>query len=282
MEDSNLQKGDQLKYNDFDDYKLDQKNDSYFKKHGLFLGIIIGLFMFFTLPILTLIIIFTFSSFIPLLPSIIITVIGILMYFYHRSISKKNSLLIKEASDVIELSSPLFIDFLAIFSGFFISLGIDLILLNMAEFSFAAFYFGGTLTVISTYYFYLVFKKMKYSLFDKIMIYNDRIEIDNPYSKNKIQINRVDLDKIVDLRVVKQTVVNKSGALYNRIFEFQLSRGANIEVDDEFFEDLRLDMDLFLESVKKMDYSVKMEIFVAGQDYRFDENGNKILKDNSN
>jgi hypothetical protein len=282
MNEAGQKKVDQLKYNDYNDYKLDQENNNYFKKHGLLIGIIIGLLMFFALPFLTLVIIFIFSSFIPLLPSIIITLIGILMYFYHHSISKKNSFLIKEASDVIELSSPLYFDLLAIFSGFFILLGTDLILLNLSEYSNAAFYFGGTLTCISTYYFYQVFKKVKYSLFDKIMVYRDRIEIDNPYSKNKLNFNKVDLDKIVDLRIVNQTVVNKSGALYNRIFEFHLSKGANLEVDDEFFEYLRLDMDLFLESVKKMDYLVKMEIFVAGQDYRFDENGNKIMKDNSN
>ena len=109
------------------------------------------------------------------------------------------------------------------------------------------------------------------------MIFKDRIVIDNPYSKNAIEISSAELDKIVDLRIVKTTLIDPSGALYKRIIEFQILKNGTIEVDDEFIADLRLNMDLLIESLKKMDYSVKIETFVAGQESRFDENGNKIL-----
>lgn len=274
MEQSTIKQENLEKYNDYDNYKRNQESDIFNKKHGLFLGTIILVSMVIFLPLLSLIITFTLSVFISIIPAIFITIIGIFFYFFERSLKKKTSLLIKESPDSIVLSSPLYIDFVSLFSGFFFLTGIIFILLNTAL-SFA-FHLSGMLIVLSTYYNYQLFKKLKYSLFDKIMIFKDRIVIDNPYSKNAIEISSAELDKIVDLRIVKTTLIDPSGALYKRIIEFQRLKNGTIEVDDEFIADLRLNMDLLIESLKKMDYSVKIETFVAGQESRFDEQGKRI------
>jgi hypothetical protein len=203
---------------------------------------------------------------------VVITLLGIVMYFYSVHLKKNNSILIYETSEKIELSTPIYFDLLSIFGRFFIISGFVLICLFFKKNSF--FFIIGTLSFFYAFILYLEFiKSLFFSLFDKIVIQKDFISIDDPESRESIKIDKNEISRIVDLK-------NKSGIREIRSIEFELTTNEYfkiVEINEDQIKNLRLPFDLFVDSMKKMGYDFTFEIQEAGKINRTDENGNQIL-----
>lgn len=266
------------KYSDFEDFQ-DYKSSQSFKKFFTLKGFIKAIAIVFVFIILYNIgvnLIDYLLTIISIIPSVLIIFSGIGIYFLNRSLKNKTNLLIKKTNEFIKLSSPLYIDILSFFSVPIILLGILLVLFNTSLLyeSSAGFYFGGICYVLTVMYCFTLYKKYRYSLFDKIVIFKDYILFDHPETKETIRINKEETSKIVDLWLLT------NGTLDKRIIEFHYlsdHNGKNIEIEDLHLENMRLNIDLFIDSLKEMDYGIAKEYFTFGQTNRTDENGNQIV-----
>ncbi|MFY7667210.1 MAG: hypothetical protein ACOVQG_00615 [Crocinitomicaceae bacterium] len=259
-------------FSDYVDYKASLSVNKFFTLKGFIEGLLIALIIVPFALLITMIILIYLAVFMTFIPSLILTCAGIGMYYYDRSLKKKTSLLINESYDCIKLSSPLNVDIVSFFSGLLFFVGIILVLFSLS--SSLTFYFGGVSSFLFTIYFYKLYKKFRHSLFDKIEIFKDYILIDRYESKQSIRINKNEISKLVDLRLIA------SNSLDKRIIEFHFlnkSGTETIEIEDEHLENMRLNIDLFIDSLKKFHYEISNESFTFGQDYRTDENGNQIL-----
>ena len=259
-------------FSDYVDYKASLSVNKFFTLKGFIEGLLIALIIVPFALLITMIILIYLAVFMTFIPSLILTCAGIGMYYYDRSLKKKTSLLINESYDCIKLSSPLNVDIVSFFSGLLFFVGIILVLFSLS--SSLTFYFGGVSSFLFTIYFYKLYKKFSHSLFDKIEIFIDYILIDRYESKQSIRINKNEISKIVDLRLIA------SNSLDKRIIEFHFVNNLGlktIEFEDEQIENMRLNNDLFIDSLKKFGYEIHIEAFTFGQDYRTDENGNQIL-----
>jgi hypothetical protein len=253
------------------DYVTKKSVNKFFEKYGYFGSILIvfgGLascLALFTLMMLK-------SQYIHWSVIVLITLLGIGMYFYSVHLKKNNSILINETSEKIELSTPIYFDLLSIFGRFFIISGFVLICLFFKKNSF--FFIIGTLSFFYAFILYLEFiKSLFFSLFDKIVIQKDFISIDDPESRESIKIDKNEISRIVDLK-------NKSGIREIRSIEFELTTNEYfkiVEINEDQIKNLRLPFDLFVDSMKKMGYDFTFEIQEAGKVNRTDENGNQIL-----
>ena len=262
-------------FEDFQDYKSSQSVKKFFTIKGFIKAIVI-VFVFIILYIIGAYLIDYLLTFISIIPSFLIILSGIGIYFFDRSLKKKTNLLIKKTSDYIKLSSPLFIDILSFFSVPIILLGIFLVLFNtyLIYESVAGFYFGCICYIFTIMYCFTLYKRYRHSLFDKIVIFKDYILFDHPETKETIRINKEETSKIVDLWLLK------SGILDKRIIEFHYlndHNGKTIEIEDEHLENMRLNIDLFFDSLKEMDYTIAKEYFTFGQTNHTDENGKQIV-----
>lgn len=252
------------------DYVTKKSINKFFEKYGYFGSILIvfgGLascLALFTLMMLK-------SQYIHWSVIVLITLLGIGMYFYSVHLKKNNSILIYETSEKIELSTPIYFDLLSIFGRFFIISGFVLICLFFKKNSF--FLIIGTLSFFYAFILYLEFiKSLFFSLFDKIVIQKDFISIDDPESRESIKIDKNEISRIVDLK-------NKSGIREIRSIEFELTTNEYfkiVEINEDQIKNLRLPFDLFVDSMKKMGYDFTFEIQEAGKINRTDENGNQI------
>jgi hypothetical protein len=254
-------------YEDYQDYKSSQSINKFFTLKGFVKAILIFI-LFVVIFQISLISLVSISNSIKLLGSSLVTAIGLSLFFLERSLKKKTQLFIKKTPEYIKLSSPFYIDIVTFFSGFLFFLGSILTLYSMsssiADFT---FYISSIFSVYFVYYFFISYKKFRHSLFDVIIIRKESLLIDFPESKKSTQINKDELKKIVDLRLIK------SGLLDKRIIEFYFTNETNlIELDEDHFKNMRLDIDLFINSLNEMDYQIKTEIFTFGQTYRTDEN----------
>ena len=110
-------------FEDFQDYKSSQSVKKFFTFKGFIKAIVI-VFLFFILYIFGAYLIDYLLTIVSIIPSFLIILSGICIYFFDRSLKKKTNLLIKKTNDYIKLSSPLFIDILSFFSVPIILLGI--------------------------------------------------------------------------------------------------------------------------------------------------------------
>lgn len=259
-------------FNNYMSYKSSLSVDKFFTIKGFTKALIIGLIILPIACVFSMIIFIYLAVFMTLIPSLMLTCTGIGLYFYDRSLKKRSSLLINESSECIRLSSPLYIDIVSFLSGLLFFVGLILVLFSFA--SSLTFYFGGVSSFLFTIYFYQLYKKFRHSLFDKIEIFKNYILIDRYESKQSIRINKNEISKIVDLRLIA------SNSLDKRIIEFHFLNNLGLktlEFEDEHIDNMRLNIDLFIESLKKFGYTIHIEAFTFGQDYRTDENGNQLL-----
>jgi hypothetical protein len=264
-------------FSDFQDYKSKKSVDKFFTIKGFIKSISIVLLFF--------IVCVTFARLIEeldiwvkikLTPSFIILVIGIGIYFFSRSLKKNTNLLIKKTPEQIKLSSPFYFDLISFFSGLVVFMGIVLVLVSLALLyeNYTLFYFGGMGAVYLIVYCFILYNRYRHSIFDKIVIFRDYILFDHPESKETIRINKKEISKIVDLRLLT------SGSLDKRIIEFHFINQPDekiVEIEDNHLENMRLNLDLFIVALNEMDYSLKIELFSFGQTNRTDENGNQLM-----
>jgi hypothetical protein len=253
------------------DYVTRQSVDKFFEKNGYFGSILIvfgGLascLALFTVMMLK-------SQYIHWSINVFMTLLGIGMYYYYAQLKKNNSIYVNESSEKIELSTPLYFDFLSIFGRFFIITGFVLCCLIFKKNSILLLI--GSLSYFYAFILFLEFiKSLRFSLNDKIVIQKEFISIDDPESKESIRINKNEISRIIDLK-------DKRGISEIRTIEFELETIESfkiIEIKEEQIKNLRLPFDLFIESMRKMGYDFIIEIQEAGKINRTDENGNQIL-----
>ena len=261
-------------FEDFQDYKSSQSVKKFFTFKGFIKAIVIVL-VFFILYLIGAYLIDYLLTIISIIPSVLIILLGIGIYFLNRSLKNKPNPLIKKTNEFIKLSSPLYIDILSFFSVNIILFGIILVLYNifLLNESNASLYFGGMCYTWTLIYCFTLYKKYRHSLFAKIVVFKDYILFDHPETKETIRINKEETSKIVDLWLLT------SGTLDKRIIEFHYLNdrsGKTIEIQDANLENMRLNIDLFVDSLKEMDYSITKEYFTFGQTNRTNENGNQI------
>lgn len=255
------------RFND-SDYELDRNMDKSFEKNGYLKSI---LFFFIGLPTLFLIIIpitALISVYVHWLIAIAISFLGIGMYLFYKKQKKNNSLFIKENLDNIELSTPLYLDLSIILSGSLFFSG-----LLIVSFGFQIIWMAMLVSLIAIYVYIKAFNKIRFSLFDKIIITKENIKIDDPKSKDTLSINKSDISKLVLLTV-------KDSSDEKRILEFQFETSDSyktIEVHETQINDLRLNFDLVIDSLTKLGYILKKETHIVGKLNRIDEQGNQII-----
>lgn len=278
METSNIEnKKVKEKYNDFEDFQ-DYKSSKSFKKFFTIKGFIKAIAIIFMFVLVINIGILLFDILMPIItviPSVLILLLGISIYFLNRSLKNKTNLLIKKTNEFIKLSSPLYIDILSFFSIIIFLFGVILVLSNIfiLNESLASIYFGTICYGFTIMYCFTLYKKYRHSLFDKIIIFKEYILFDHPETNETIRISKEEISKIVELRLIAKGMLDK------RIIEFHFlneSKVKTIEIEDDDFKNMRLSIDLFLDSLKIMGHSIEIQIFTFGQDYRTDENGKQI------
>ena len=128
-------------------------------------------------------------------------------------------------------------------------------------------------SMIALFVYIKAFKKIRYSLFDKIVISKDFIKVDDPDSKGSIEIVKSHISKLVLLTIT-------DGSSEERLLEFQFETEESyntIEISEKQIKNLRLNFDLLLESLLKMGYKFQKETAIEGRINRLNENGNQIL-----
>jgi hypothetical protein len=250
------------------DYESRQAIDKYFEKNGYLKSIFmvfIGIPFLFMLFILISALI---SAYVHWLIALIISMVGIGLFLYYKKQKNNNLLFVKENVDSIELSTPLNLDLSIILSGLLFFTGLLII-----SFAFQLIWIVMLVSMIALFVYIKAYKKIRYSLFDKIIISKDFLRIDDPNSKSSIEIVKGHISKLVLLTIT-------DGSTEKRLLEFQFETEESyrtIEITEQQVIDLRLNFDLFTSSLNKMGYKLHKETAIEGRLNRLDENGNQIL-----
>ena len=252
----------------YSDYESRQSIDKYFEKNGYLKSIFmvfIGIPFLYMLFILISVLI---SAYVHWLIAVIISIVGIGLYLFYKKQKKNNSLFVKENVDSIELATPLNIDLSIILSGLLFFTGLLII-----SFAFQLIWIVMLVSMIALFVYIKAYKKIRYSLFDKIIISKDFLRIDDPNSKSCIEIVKGHISKLVLLTIT-------DGSIEKRLLEFQFETEESyrtIEITEQQVIDLRLNFDLFTISLNKMGYKLHKETAIEGRLNRLDENGNQTL-----
>jgi hypothetical protein len=250
------------------DYELRQSIDRYYEKNGylksifmVFIGIPLSYMIFIMISALI-------SVYVHWLIAVIISFSGIGLFLFYKKQKKNNSLFVKENIDSIELTTPLNLDLSIILSGLLFFTGLLII-----SFAFQLIWIVMLVSMIALFVYIKAFKKIRYSLFDKIVISKDFIKVDDPDSKGSIEIIKSHISKLVLLTIT-------DGSSEKRLLEFQFETEESyntIEISEKQIKNLRLNFDLLLESLLKMGYKFQKETAIEGRINRLNENGNQIL-----
>jgi hypothetical protein len=208
------------------------------------------------------------SAYVHWLIALIISMVGIGLFLYYKKQKNNNLLFVKENVDSIELSTPLNLDLSIILSGLLFFTGLLII-----SFAFQLIWIVMLVSMIALFVYIKAYKKIRYSLFDKIIISRDFLRIDDPNSKSSIEIIKSHISKMVLLTII-------DGSSEKRLLEFQFETEDSyrtIEITEQQVIDLRLNFDLFTSSLNKMGYKLHKETAIEGRLNRLDENGNQIL-----
>jgi hypothetical protein len=209
-----------------------------------------------------------------------ISLLGLVFYILGKQLKKVDSLFIEERFGVITLSSPLYVDLFIILGGLLVVTGlllnhsfISLVFnLNISTYGGGAFFAKIIWFIVLVAFFYYVYKRLRFTLFDKIVISKEQILFDKPLSKETILINKNEIAKIVDLNLKKER-----GGIDKSIEFYINGKNEIIVFDKSYFNDLFLTYRLFINSLNRQGYSTRIEILMKGMDKRFDESGNEVV-----
>ena len=121
------------------DYELRQSIDRYYEKNGYLKSIFMVFIGYPFLVAVFLMISLLIGEFVHWIIAGFISIIGVGMFVVYRKQKKNNSLFIKENTYNIELSTPLYLDLLIIFSGMLFFSGLLIISYSLISFSFYFF-----------------------------------------------------------------------------------------------------------------------------------------------
>lgn len=250
------------------DYEVRKTIANNFEKNGYLKSIVM---VFIGIPFLYMLFILIsglISVYVHWLIAVIISIVGIGLFLVYKKQKKNNSLFVKENIDSIELATPLNLDLSFILSGLLFFTGLLII-----SFAFQLIWIVMLVSMIALFVYIKAYKKIRYSLFDKIIISKDFLRIDDPDSKGCIEIVKSHISKLVLLTI-------SDGSSEKRLLEFQFETEESyrtIEITEQQVLDLRVNFDLFTNSLNKMGYNFHKETAIEGRLNRLDENGNQIL-----
>lgn len=250
------------------DFESRQSIGNYFEKNGYLKSIFMVFIGFPFLYVLFIMISVLISAYVHWLIALIISMVGVGLFLLNKKQKKNNSSFVKENVDSIELSTPLNLDLSIILSGLLFFTGLLII-----SFAFQLILIVMFVSMIALFVYIKAFRKIRYSLFDKIVISKDLLRIDDPNSKSSIEIIKSHISKMVLLTIT-------DGSSEKRLLEFQFETEDSyrtIEITEQQVIDLRLNFDLFTNSLNKMGYNFHKETAIEGRLNRLDENGNQIL-----
>lgn len=221
--------------------------------------------------------------------SIGITFLGVIFYFFGNKLKKTDSFFISENNGVITLSSPLYIDLISIFGGVLILTGLFLnssLINSIVEFKdeSSSFRKNGlmlkvTIGFMALFIYYRAYRKLRYALFDKIVISKNQILIDDPSSKKSILLEKNEVIKIIDLKM------RNDKKDLGRILEFHELKGGTHKIhefNEAYFNKLSLSYQWFIDSLNKVGYKIQKEIKVESQDVRYNEDGSQVVTNSPN
>jgi hypothetical protein len=157
------------------DYETGKSVENFFQKNG-YLKSLLFVFVFVPFFFVNFIwISFYIVSVITWLGGLIFCLSGIGLYVYSKKLKENNSIFIKENFNSIELSTPFYYDLSLIFSGLLFFSGIFFILV-----SFQIWWMLLPFSIIVFYVYFRSYFKLRYSIFDKIIILRENIKIDDP------------------------------------------------------------------------------------------------------
>jgi hypothetical protein len=194
-----------------------------------------------------------------------ISVVGILFFFLSKYLKKKEDLFITEKLGAITLSSPLYIDLFSILSIVFIITGI---FLNYDIVNTILYAKDESLAVnknfvlpklaigaIALFFYYLAYRRLRYSMFDKIVISQEEICIDDPRSNDLIQLSKKDIIKIVEV-VVRNSKKNETKSKKIVIYAFKEEVETTYDLDESYLSEMSISYNLFVNSLKKVGYVI--------------------------
>lgn len=194
-----------------------------------------------------------------------ISIVGILFFFLSKYLKKKEDLFITEKLGAITLSSPLYIDLFSILSIVFIITGI---FLNYDIVNTILYAKDESLAVnknlvlpklaigaIALFFYYLAYRRLRYSMFDKIVISQEEICIDDPRSNDLIQLSKKDIIKIVEV-VVRNSKKNETKSKKIVIYAFKEEVETTYNLDESYLSEMSISYDLFVNSLKKVGYVI--------------------------
>jgi hypothetical protein len=194
-----------------------------------------------------------------------ISVVGILFFFLSKRLKKKEDLFITEKFGAITLSSPLYIDLFSILSIVFIITGI---FLNYDIVNTILYAKDESLAVnknfllpkivvgaIALFFYYLAYRRLRYSMFDKIVISQEEICIDDPRSNDLIQLSKKDIIKIVEV-VVRNSKKNEIKSKKIVIYAFKEEVETTYDLDESYLSEMSISYNLFVNSLKKVGYVI--------------------------
>lgn len=194
-----------------------------------------------------------------------ISVVGILFFFLSKYLKKKEDLFITEKLGAITLSSPLYIDLFSILSIVFIITGI---FLNYDIVNTILFARDESLAVnknlvmpklaigaIALFFYYLAYRRLRYAMFDKIVISQEEICIDDPRSNDLIQLRKKDIIKIDEV-VERNSKKNKTKSKKIVIYAFKEGVETSHHFSESYLSEMSISYNLFVNSLKKVGYAI--------------------------
>ena len=182
-----------------------------------------------------------------------------------KSLKKKEDLFITEKLGAITLSSPLYIDLFSILSIVFIITGI---FLNYDIVNTILFARDESLAVnknlvmpklaigaIALFFYYLAYRRLRYAMFDKIVISQEEICIDDPRSNDLIQLRKKDIIKIDEL-VERNSKKNKTKSKKIVIYAFKEGVETSHHFSESYLSEMSISYNLFVNSLKKVGYAI--------------------------
>ena len=194
-----------------------------------------------------------------------ISVVGILFIFLSKYLKKKEDFYITEKLGAITLSSPLYIDLFSILSIVFIITGI---FLNNDIINTILFARDESQAVnknlalpklaigaIALFFYYLAYRRLRYSMFDKIVISHEEICIDDPRSNDLIQLSKKDIIKIDEV-VERNSKKNKTKSKKIVIYASKEGVETSHHFSESYLSEMSISYNLFVNSLKKVGYVI--------------------------
>jgi hypothetical protein len=194
-----------------------------------------------------------------------ISTCGIIFFFLSKTLKKRDELFISEKLGVISLSSPLFIDLFSILGIVFIITGLflnfDIInsVLNAKGSSQRVIIVKIAFGAVGLFLYYRAYRRLRYSMFDIIIITHEEICIDDPKSNDTIKIIKKDINNIIQV-INRSTKTNKIESKGIEIYTTKEGIENTYKFDELYLGEMNISYHLFINSLNKLGYIINKDV----------------------